>query len=596
MKWILRISFCVVLVGILLFIAIWISLPSVEEFRLLAKTRPLYCATLVDRDGISLGPLYSLPGQSEYAPLDSIPIYIIDDLIFFEDRSFYDWYNFGINIQGLARAILKQGPGGGSGLTQQLYRIVTGHKERSIYRKSLELVAAVKLWFGLKKDEVLELYLNNAFFGAGSRLGITAAAYKFFSKKPSELTRAEGIMLISFLNRPPGKISLEFGPIYEKYYKRVERLDQAGMISPDDPDYPEIIKGPEFNLGVSEATSFGVFIDRALTEAKQILSGTNWSLEFDGLIVETTLNRQINDSVSTILKSQLQQFYKVRGSLVMFNQENEVIVYIAGGQSFPGGFDDLQSNQIMPASRFKVLAYALAIETLLSKGLMKQADVLNYSLPTLFQVTKGFVVSDPGPSSVYLRRAISESKNACAYYVSNNITSPKEIVTFAEKFGGNRLEPYPSIALGTQGFSEFNLCWAYSTILVRNGYLKSPTFVRRIMTRDSKVLYDATEKFKGRKEPKIVSIKTCKILRQALRESVEEGTGRYFQHIPSFKSRDLAIKTGTSQKNLHLGVTGSIDDYTFSLLLQGKNLHGPASAIAVPIAVSILSKAVEVLK
>jgi membrane peptidoglycan carboxypeptidase len=204
-------------------------------------------------------------------------------------------------------------------------------------------------------------------------------------------------------------------------------------------------------------------------------------------------------------------------------------------------------------------------------------------------VNDQFTAHDAGPTTIPLRKALSESKRACAYFIGNRITSPEQIVQFAVNFEATHLVPYPSIVMGTEGFSETRLCWAYSTILVRNGFLKKPSFIRRILTRTGEVVFDATRI--DAKEAQIVSTKTCKILRQALRESVEEGTSKRLNEITVLRSHDLAAKTGTSRDNLHLGLTGVVDQLTFSLLLQSKGFNEEASKIAVPIAGEMLRRA-----
>lgn len=574
------------MIFIIITAAFWIELPSISEFRKMAIARPIYCATIVDRNKEKIDALYNLPNQSEFIPLDSVPQYFIKDLIFFEDRFFYS--NPGIWPPSIIKVLLSLREGGASTLTQQLYRIVTGHKEKSIFRKYSELVGAIKIWFGLTKEEVLQLYINNCYFGAGSKLGLSAAAEHFFSKQPSQLTRAESIMLISFLNFPPSNLSRSLDRIYERYKKRVERLKERGLIDPGEKNYREILTGPSFNPSRKTSTSYGVFLDRVIEEANNILMGSKYSLEFSGLVIHTSLDKKGNDLACNIIEEFKKNYTKSYASFILFNQENEVIIYIGGGKTLRGEFDHLRDLS-MPASRLKILAYALVVDDLLSKGYTPE-EILNYELPTIYTLSDGKVIKDNIQGPISLRQAIAKSENAPAYYVSNELVSPVEISHLAEKFKVT-LFPYPSISMGTQPFPEFNLAWVYSTLLVRNGFLKYPSYIKAICTADGDTIYDSKQ-MRLRKEPQIISSKTGKILKQALRESVEYGTSKNIKEFISLKSRDVCAKTGTSEQYYNIGTTGVIDNYTFSLLLQSRYLKKDAGIVAVPLAGKILNSLV----
>jgi len=576
------------ILSVLVFIwaaAVWMELEPIEEFRRLATSQPRYCAVFTDRHGEYLDALYVLPDQAEYVRLDSVPQFFIDDLVFFEDQHF--WHHPGFWPPGIVRAILGWGKaGGGSTLTQQTYRLLTKHKERTLYRKAIEIIGSVKLSFALTKKEQLEVYLNNAWFGTGPKVGLTAAARTFFSKSTSELTREEGIMLIAFLNRPPRGLSNDLALVYRRYDRRVARLVAEGRVSVSDPEYMRLANGPAFRRHYRDATSYGVFLDRAVDEAYDILENTGWSLEKDGLIVETTLDKRANDSISSILESLLPPAAKDSSGFVYLNQENEVIAYLSRTRSLPGDLDILTSDQTMSASRFKVVAYALAVERMLSSGLSPN-DVLNTMLPMAYRIPEGRIVGHPGEQPILLRKAISESKNAPAYFVANRITSPQEIVEFCKLFSKAELKPWESIAMGSQGFSELSLCHIYSTLLVREGYLRRPSFIRRILDPQGKVVYDNTWSLKN-PEQRVISSEAGRCLRQALREAASEGTSKLLMSAHDLTLQDVAVKTGTSKGNFHLGVTGVLDQSTFSLMIQGKQLGGSAGQVAVPVAKSIL--------
>lgn len=563
-----------------LFVALWWSTPSIETLRKLSNKHDRYALVVHDRNGKELSPYFRSESQVQYISLDIVPVHFINYLIFYEDRSFT--YNIGFSPTGIIRSILG-GPGGGSTITQQTFRLLTSWKERTLIRKAAEIVGAIKLTFALTKEEILEQYINLAYFG-GSRNGLVAAAQKYFDKKPEELTKAESIMLISFLNKPPKNIIRNTGIAYKKYQHRVQMLTEAGKLSEIELDYNEIITGPEFDLGSAKRESFSVFLDRVYREYNNLNFPINIS-NLGGNIIETTMDESLNDSICILLDNELRNLpLGTKGAFLLLNQNNEVLCYVSG-LNLRGDFDFIMSEHALPASRFKIPICAVAIDKIMAAQNEQADHIVNMLIPTRFEISPNHIIQDPGPQFITLRDAISESRNAALYWVGNNITTPQEIVEFAKYFDLNLL-PYPSLPMGTQPVSEFKLGWIYSTLLVRDGFLKTPTFIRRVLSIEGEDLYN--ERMNITKEQQIISSTTCKIIRQLLREAEQRGTSSYLAQVDSLESEDISPKTGTTRKFRQLGVTGAINQYTFSLLIQGEKLNQPASKIAVPIVASLL--------
>ena len=143
-------------------------------------------------------------GAAPYVPIDLLPRHLIDAVLAIEDRRFFS--HRGVDVAGLGRAIftnLRAGRvvQGGSTITQQLAKNIFLTSQRTLVRKLEELVLALWLEMRLSKPEILELYLNRVYFGAGA-YGVEAAARRFFNKGAQAVTMAEAAVLAGLLKAP----------------------------------------------------------------------------------------------------------------------------------------------------------------------------------------------------------------------------------------------------------------------------------------------------------------------------------------------------------------------------------------------------------
>jgi len=580
---------------LMLVISIWLSLPSLKDYEFIAKSGPQYAAVFLDRNGAPLYSNFRIQSQSQYTPLDSVPDYFLDYLVFFEDKSF--WYNPGFNpLSALRSAFLHllgdQHAGGASTITQQVVRLTTGFMKETYWRKLVEIVGAVKLSFTMSKRQILETYLNTAPFGTGSYVGIGAAAKYYFSKRPSELTPAESVMLISFLSHPPGNINENQDRIYYWYHKRVQRLLKSAGSSRKNPFVSEYFSDPVFDITPVNETRNGIFIDRAYDNAARILlKNPDYGLDYSGLTVVTTLDKATNDTVQEILGNVLHRYPGAKGSFILLDQNEEPIVYTLSYPTKRGDFDLINAGGSLPASRMKFPIYAFLVEKLRSTEELSGRKIFDMLLPTSYRVSSRLIIQD-GSREAYipLHRAFALSSNAGAYFIVNRILSPAWVVNELQAFGIH-LQPFPSIALGSQPVSELSLCGAYDAITLRNGFFRQPSFVRRILDKRGMLIYQNDEVWPGRQE---LSSETCAIVKELLREASDLGTSRALSSLRILDAHDYGAKTGTGKQDKQLGVTGFLDNYCFSLHMERKTpFPGEAQAVAVPVLAKILRVLVE---
>lgn len=188
---------------------------------------------LEDRNGILLGAKIAEDGQWRFPMGDSLPQKYIRAVIEFEDRRFY--YHPGIDPIGLGRAMIqniRNGKivSGGSTISMQVIRLARKNKARTIFQKVLETIMATRLELRYSKEEILQLYANNAPFG-GNVVGIEAAAWRYFGKSVHLLSWAEAAMLAVLPNSPglihPGR---NRQALFEKRNRLLDRLQNKGEI------------------------------------------------------------------------------------------------------------------------------------------------------------------------------------------------------------------------------------------------------------------------------------------------------------------------------------------------------------------------------
>ncbi|KAA3635051.1 MAG: penicillin-binding protein 1C [Bacteroidetes bacterium] len=191
------------------------------------------CMVLEDKDGNLLGARIAGDGQYRFPPGDSIPMKFEQSLIEFEDRRFYR--HPGVDPRGLARAVVqniknKRIVSGGSTLSMQVIRMSRGKKRRSVLQKLIEITLATRLELRYSKKEILGLYTANAPFG-GNVVGLEAASWRYFGKRPDLLSWGEAAMLAVLPNSPglihPGR---QRQALFEKRNRLLTRLKEKGTI------------------------------------------------------------------------------------------------------------------------------------------------------------------------------------------------------------------------------------------------------------------------------------------------------------------------------------------------------------------------------
>jgi len=542
-----------------------------------------------------------------YVPIEKIPDHTIAALLSTEDRRFYR--HWGIDIIRIPKVVLVNMTSlsfsqGFSTITMQLARNLYFGFQKTINRKLREIITAIQIERTYSKQEILEMYLNVAYFGEGV-YGIQAAAKKYFDKDASELTIEESAALIPILNLPA-----YYSPFNhpERAFSRrnliLRNMLTTGNLTKS--EYDSLaqlpIKVKEFQQQSKIAPYFTEYVRQQLQVIGDSL-GVN--VYEDGLHVHTTLNTKVQMAVDSAiflnlpeLQNRVQQKLEtlkkklnmsdslfaeksiVQIAFVVLDHHNGHIMAMVGGRDFAESkFNRAVQARRQPGSAFKPFLYTAAIDngyTTVDKFL-NQPVVVNNPDGTRWD-PENYDKTFGGLTTV--REAVKNSINLVAVRLILEITSAA-VVDYAHKMGlTTPLRPYPTLALGSSEVIPLELVSAFG-IYANQGVRVEPISISRIEDRYGNVIFKTTAK-----RNEILSKATAYIMTNLLETAVNEGTGARLRWKYGF-TNPAAGKTGTTNDftdawfvgftpALTAGVWVGLDDPQISL---GKGESGMIAAL-----------------
>lgn len=489
------------------------------------------------------------PATREKLKIEQIPDKLIKAFIASEDRRFYK--HAGIDFQGILRATISNFLAGNvvegaSTITQQLARIVFLNQEPSIKRKILEALLALKIERELKKDQILERYLNLVYLGSGA-YGVADAAWVYFGKTIDQLTLAEMAMIAGL---PPAPT--DYSPLVNPKVARerrnlvLEDMLEAGYITAAE---AKAAKAEELKLAPKtpkrlqlEAPYFTSYIQKELP--KYI---SREALEIGGLTVETTLNFKWQKYAEKAVKDAVEIDGVSQGfeqaALVAIDPRNGEVKAMVGGTNFADSqFNRVTQAQRQPGSTFKGFVYTAAI----AAGFSPYDGYRDAPMSI-----DGYKPANYGNSYsggwLSMLDALTKSTNVVAVRVLADVGF-EPTIKLAHQMGiKSELKPYYALALGAIEVNLLELTSAYGTLAAQGKHVEVHG-IRRVINGRGDVLYEA--KF----QPKQVLDKdSAAIMTWMLQSVVNNGTGR-----PAYINRPVAGKTGTSEQARDLWFIGYI--------------------------------------
>jgi penicillin-binding protein 1A len=470
-----------------------------------------------------------MPGTS--VPLRELPPYLPQAFIAIEDRRFYQ--HFGIDPFGVARAVYanvvqRSFAQGGSTLTQQLAKNLFLTQERTVERKIQEVVLALWLERKYTKPQILEVYLNRMYFGAGA-YGVEAAARRYFNKSARQVTLAEAAMLAGLVKSPSRLAPTRNPDGAERRARMVLDAMAAARLVPQ--ETAAAARARPVTVVAQGATSANYVADWIM----DVLNDRVGRVEED-LVVETSIDPALQLAAETALADELAQKsakYGVgQGAIVVMNPQGAVHALVGGRNYNESQFNRAVSAKRQPGSAFKPFVYLAALE----RGLTP--DSVREDKPIHVRGWRPENFKHEYYGRVTLRQALARSMNTVAVRLTLEV-GPKAVAKTAHRLGiASKLEPNASIALGTSEVSLMELVGAYA-VFANGGHAVAPHVIERVRTLTGKVRYVRERQDFGR----IVDTRPVVMMNAMMQETLRSGTATR-ANVPGWSA---AGKTGTSQ-------------------------------------------------
>lgn len=474
------------------------------------------------------------PIMAEPVRVADLPPHVINAFLAVEDRRFYS--HWGIDPQGIARALWSNmrsdSQQGGSTITQQLSKLSYLKLDRTIGRKLKEVPISLWLEAWLSKDQILERYLSNAYFG-DNVYGLRAASLHYFYRRPERLTLTQAAMLAGLLKAPS---TLAPTRNYEAAVARervvLSAMAYAGYMTPD---AARAVKPATIDHRPQSALPAGsYFADWALGQARAITEDSG----YETVRVRTTQDRQLQRLAERIARQSVPAGAQV--ALVAMRPNGDVVAMVGGRDYEQSQFNRAVQARRQPGSTFKLIVYLAALQSGMTP------DTLVNDSPI---TTGAYRPENSGKryrGQITLRDAFAASSNVVAVKLYEQLGS-EAIGRAARSLGIT--EPLPanaSVALGSAGVSLLDLTAAFAGIAADYAPVDP-----HAIARDEKGFFgrllDGREDIGGR---------TRAQLRDLLAANIDDGTGRAARlAIPAFG------KTGTSQDSrdtLFVGFAGDL--------------------------------------
>lgn len=482
----------------------------------------------------------------EGVTFNQIPKHMIDAVIATEDQLFYK--HEGINYFGMAKALTQnfisgEIVAGGSTITQQLAKNAFLTHERTYTRKVKELILTKKIERTYSKEEIMERYLNQIYFGEGA-WGIQSAAKAYFGKDVSELSLDESAVLAGLIKAPS-----VLSP-YKNMEKSVERrnlvlslMEKEGYISQSDLDKA---KGQTIALNRKETDEYKGkyphYVDHIIEEAIKKYGLTENEVLSGGLHIYTELNPTIQLSVEQVFKNDSMfptspTDQPVQSGAIFINPETGGVNALVGGRGEHvfRGFNRATQLKRQPGSTMKPLAvYTPALEQgydIFDKLNDSPLDINGYKPMNYDRTFRG---------EVTMYEALVDSLNVPPVWLLDRMGLNKGI-NAVERFGIKLTEAdhTPSLALGgmNEGVSPLLMAQAFSAF-PNNGQMVEAHSIQKIEDADGVVI----GKWKS-KETKVTDAKVAQKITYMLKGVVDEGTGTSAR----VQDLDVAGKTGSTQ-------------------------------------------------
>ncbi len=538
------------------------NLPDVRVLRTYVPTETTY---IYDVKGKSLASLHG-EANREVVKLDKINPTLKRAVIAMEDSHFY--LHHGINPNSVGRALLvnwERGTvvEGGSTLTMQLVKNLFLSRKRMFSRKIAEAVLAIRVEQIFTKDQILEMYLNQIYWGHNN-YGIQTAAQSYFAKSADKLNLAESAMLAGLIQSPE-----EYSPFvnYELAKQRqsvvLSRMRELGWIT-----VAEEQAARKQKLKIGEITSWQTSELPYITEA--VVAELNERFGRDavlkgGMRVQTTIDynfqRMAEETVRQAHRNLRRRgLYPDQVALASVDPRTHFVKALVGGVSYDKSqFNRALQSRRQPGSSFKPFVYYTAFatgkyspESTVIDGPVSYRDGSGWYSPRNYGGGYSGAVS--------IRTALMKSANVPAVKLGRAVGLDKVIETCRTLGIKSPMEPVTSLPLGAIGMTPLEMAGAYATF-ASTGWHSDPTIIVRVTDTTGNVLLDNTPKPRRVLDPWAVAS-----LNSVLQNVITGGTGTAAQI-----GRPAAGKTGTTSSERDIWFVGYVPQLATAVWVGNDN-------------------------
>lgn len=511
-------------------LVVWYAwdLPSVSK---IAEMTRQPTVRLLAADGSEIGRFGDLYGDA--LSVEELPPHLPQAVLAIEDRRFYD--HPGLDLIGLARAMvvnLREGAvvQGGSTISQQLAKNLFLSPERTLKRKVQELLLAFWLERKLSKDQILSLYLNRVYLGAGA-YGVDAAAQRFFGKPATAVNLYEAAIIAGLLKAPSRYNPANDAELADRRAKTVlAAMVEADFVTEEQADRAH----REKSRGRPPTRRARYFADWALDRAE------GWLGQLDrDITVRTTLDPRVQriaeTALETLLAAEGENAKIGQGAIAVMSPDGAVRALVGGRSHADSPFNRATQARRQPGSAFKPFVYLAAVEA--GRGALTTVVDAPLTVETRQGPWQPENYDRQYRGEVTLREAFARSLNTAAARLTLEV-GPERVAETAQRLGtGGNLRAIPSLALGTSEVTLLDLTGAYA-VFANGGGAVWPHTVLEMTTPEGQVLY----RREAGAPTRLIAPPHMAEMTDMLRSVMLEGTGRNAD-----PGRPAGGKSGTSQ-------------------------------------------------
>lgn len=539
-----------------------ISFRNLPDVRVLRNYVPSETSYIYDINGTLL---YSLHDEAnrEVVDTDEMSPHLKRAVLAVEDSYFYS--HNGINPSSVGRALLANAEAGstvegGSTITMQLVKNLFLTPERAISRKVAEAVLALRLEQIFSKDEILEMYLNQVYWGHNN-YGVETAAQSYFNKSATDLTLPEAAMMAGLIQAPEN-----YSPFYNYQLTKqrqvvvLNRMRQLGWITAE-----EEVAARDAPLLIGEVKSFRSSISPYITEAavqelKQRFG--NEAVVKGGMRVQTTIDLGMQQMAEATVQRHSARIRHIADqmALVSIDPRTHFVKAMVGGVDYEASqFNRATQAYRQPGSAFKPFVYYTAFATGRYTPASSIADT-PVSYPDGYRTYSPKNYGGDFMGNITIRTALEVSRNVPAVKLGQAV-GINQIIELCRTLGINSpMQAVTSLPLGAVDLTPMEMAGAYATF-ASNGWHSEPTFIVQVTDSSGNVLLDNTPK------PQLVLDPwAAASLTDVLQGVIVRGTGKGAQI-----GRPAAGKTGTTDSQRDVWFVGYVPQLATAVWIGNDN-------------------------